>query len=179
MLARRTRSAPSRSTRRWRTGINVGRLLNNLGGLEFLLGKPEEADRRLNEAFRVALDIDEDVDAGYAISSLARVHLETDRPEIAEEQARKALQLLYGREDYLSEIGNAQLVGRSLTKQGRLADADEWLRTAEASFVQMDSPGHRSASLVARGDLALTNSDHVEAARLYKLAAELLQDVRF
>jgi tetratricopeptide (TPR) repeat protein len=160
--------------------LNYGRMMNNLGGLNFLLGKPDEAERLLKDAFRVALDIDENVDAGYAISSLARVHLETDRPELAEEQARKALQLLDGREDYLSEIGNAQLVlGRSLTEQNRLADADEWLRAAEASFEQMESPGHRSAALVARGDLALKNSDHVAAARLYKLAAELLQDVRF
>ena len=30
---------------------NIGRLLNNLGGLEFLLGKPEQAIARLQEAF--------------------------------------------------------------------------------------------------------------------------------
>ena len=35
---------------------NVGRLLNNLGGLEFLLGKPEQAIARLKEAFAVALE---------------------------------------------------------------------------------------------------------------------------
>src|SRR4029078_12703413 len=29
--------------------LNVGRLLNNLGGLEFLLGKPEQAVSRLHE----------------------------------------------------------------------------------------------------------------------------------
>ncbi len=63
--------------------------------------------------------------------------------------------------------------------QGRLAEADEWLRAAEASFEQIASPGHRSAALVARGDLALKNASHAEAARLYKVAAELLQDVRF
>ena len=63
--------------------------------------------------------------------------------------------------------------------QGRLADADEWLRAADGSFEQLASPGHRSAALVARGDLALKNSDHVEAARLYRVAAEMLQDVRF
>jgi hypothetical protein len=64
-------------------------------------------------------------------------------------------------------------------EQDRLAEADEWLRTAEASFEQIASPGHRSAALVARGDLALKNANHAEAARLFKVAAELLQDVRF
>jgi len=160
--------------------LNYGRMMNNIGGLNFLLGNPEAAERFLKDAFRVALDNDDDADAAYAINSLARVHLETGRPEQSEGQARKALELLDGREDHLDEIGNAQLVlGRSLMDQDRLADADEWLRAADASFEQIASPGHRSAALVARGDLALKNSDHVEAARLYRVAAEMLQDVRF
>ena len=134
----------------------------------------------LKDSFHVALDNDDPIDAGYAINSLARVQLETGKPELGEEQARKALALLDGREDHLAEIGNAQLVlGRSLTEQDRLAEADEWLRASEASFEQIGSPGHRSAALVARGDLALTNEEHAKAARLYKVAAELLQDVRF
>ncbi len=36
---------------------NVGKLLNNLGGLNFLLGKPDEAMAYLKDAFRVALEI--------------------------------------------------------------------------------------------------------------------------
>jgi tetratricopeptide (TPR) repeat protein len=160
--------------------VNYGRLMNNIGGLNFLLGNPEEAERFLKDAFRVALDNDHDVDAAYAINSLARVHLETGRPQQGEEKARRALELLDGREDYLDEIGNAQLVlGRALMEQELLIEANEWLRASEASFEQIGSPGHRSAALVARGDLALRNADHVEAARLYKVAAELLQDVRF
>ena len=160
--------------------LNYGRLMNNLGGLNFLLGKPDEAAQFLKDSFHVALDNDDPIDAGYAVNSLARVHLETGKPELGEEQARKALELLDGREDHLAEIGNAQLVlGRSLMEQERLAEADEWLRASEASFEQIGSPGHRSAALVARGDLALTNEEHAKAARLYKVAAELLQDVRF
>ena len=160
--------------------VNYGRLLNNLGAFNFMLGKPEEAERLLKNAFSVALDVDNDVDAAYAINSLARVQLETGQPERGETQARKALELLDGREDYLDEIGNAQLVlGRSLLEQGRLDDADEWLRAAEQSFEQIGSPGHRSAALVARGDLAVRMEDDASAARLYRKAAELLQDVRF
>jgi tetratricopeptide (TPR) repeat protein len=160
--------------------VNLGRLLNNLGGLSFLLGKPEDAERLLKDAFRVALETDNKVDAAYAVSSLAQVHLKTGHPELSEEQARKALELLEGRADYLDEIGNAQLVlGRSLLEQDRLEEADEWLRASYSSFEQISSPGHRSAALVARGDLAARTNKHVEAARLYRNAAELLQDVRF
>lgn len=160
--------------------VNYGRLLNNLGAFNFMLGKPEEAERLLKDAFRVALDTDNHVDAAYAVSSLARVHLETGQHELGEEQARKALELLDGRTDYLDEIGSAQLtLGRSLLEQGRLADADEWLRAADASFEQISSPGHRSAALLARGDLAAKEGNDPEAARLYRHAAEFLQDVRF
>ena len=160
--------------------LNYGRLMNNLGGLQFLLGRPEEAERLLKDAFRVALDLDNEVDAAYAINSLARVHLETSRPVEAEAQARRALQLLAGRDDYLDEIGNAQLVvGRSLLDQGRLEESDRWLADAETSFEQLASPGHHSAALIARGDLAVRRGRDAEAAKLYRKAAELLQDVRF
>jgi tetratricopeptide (TPR) repeat protein len=159
---------------------NYGRLLNNLGAFNFMLGKPEEAERLLKDAFRVALDADNEVDAAYAIGSLAKVHLETGKPEQSEEQARKALELLDGRDDYLDEIGNAQLVlGRSLLETGRLGESSEWLRAAEQSFERIESPGHKSAALVARGDLATREGKDAEAARLYRKAAELLQDVRF
>src|SRR6185369_11337075 len=35
---------------------NVGRLLNNLGGLSFQLGKPDQAIEQLKDAYRVLLD---------------------------------------------------------------------------------------------------------------------------
>ncbi len=160
--------------------VNLGRMLNNLGGLNFLLGKPEEAEALLKDAFRVALETDSDVDAAYAVSSLAQVHLKTGHPKLGEEQARKALELLDDRVDYLDEIGNAQLVlGRSLLEQQRFDEAGKWLRASSLSFEQIGSAGHRSAALVARGDLAARRGEHAEAARLYRNAAELLQDVRF
>ena len=99
--------------------LNVGRLLNNLGGLTFLLGDPEKAVQLLTEAFAVALDVGSKPDAAQAVSSLAQVHLRTGEVELAEEQARQALSLLEGRVDFLDEQGNAQLVlGRALLEQG-------------------------------------------------------------
>ena len=73
-----------------------------------------------------------DVDTAYAISSLGQVHLRTGNPELAEPQARHALELLAGRENVLDEIGNVQIVlGRSLLEQGRFDEAAEWLAEAE------------------------------------------------
>ena len=59
----------------------VGRLLNNLGGLSFLLGKPDEAVPSLKEAFRIALDMGNEAEAAQAVSSLAQVHLRTGNVE--------------------------------------------------------------------------------------------------
>src|SRR5436309_282537 len=66
---------------------NVGRLLNNLGGLNFLLGKPDEAVTFLKDAFRAALEVGNEGDAGRVVSSLAHVHLGRGELELAEEQA--------------------------------------------------------------------------------------------
>ena len=159
---------------------NVGKLLNNLGGLNFLLGRPEAAVRYLKDAFATALEVESDADAAVAVSSLAQVHLRTGEPSLAEDQARHALRLLAGRVDYLHEIGSAQLVlGRALIEQGRLDEAEEVLLAAELCFEQLSSPSHRAEAWVARGDLAAKRGDDAGSAALYRKAAEILQDVRF
>nr|MBA3366683.1 tetratricopeptide repeat protein [Actinomycetota bacterium] len=153
---------------------------NNLGGLNFLLGKPAEAVSLLKDAFKVALEVDSNADAAQAVSSLAQVHLRTGEIEKAEEQARHALKLLDGRVDFLDEIGNVQLVlGRSLLEQDRLDEAEDMFRLAEASFEQLSSLSHRANVWVAQGDLASRRGEEHAAARLYRRAAEALQDVRF
>ena len=159
---------------------SVGKLLNNLGGLNFLLGKPEDAVDHLKKAFATALEVGNDYDAAYAVSSLAQVHLRTGKPQLAEEQARHALELLDGRVEHLSEIGGAELVlGRSLMEQDRLDEAAEAFSRAAASFDQLSSASHRASAWVAQGDLAARRGDDRGAARLYRMAAEALQDVRF
>jgi tetratricopeptide (TPR) repeat protein len=158
----------------------VGRLLNNLGGLNFLLGKPDEAVPNLKEAFRIALDMGNQAEAAQAVSSLAQVHLRTGSAEQAEEQARHALTLLDGRVDYLDEIGNAQLVlGRALLEQGRLDEAESMFKAADSTFEQVSSVSHRAAAWVALGDLATRRQEDRAAAHYYRRAAEALQDFRF
>ena len=159
---------------------NIGRLQNNLGGLNFLLGKPDDAIRYLKDAFATALEVGSQSDAAYAVSSMAQVHLRTGKVELAEEQARHALELLGGRIDLLDEIGNAQLVlGRSLLEQDRLDEAEVQFDAAQNSFDQLSSASHRAAAWVAQGDLATRRGDDRGAARLYRMAAEALQDFRF
>src|SRR5438128_9439829 len=159
---------------------NVGRLLNNLGALNFQLGKPDKAVEDLKSAYRVMLDQGSEAEAGNVVSSLAHVHLMTGQVETAEEEARHALDLLEGREDFLLDIAPTQLVlGRALMEQGRLDEANEMLRTAEASAEQLESISHRAAAWMAQGDLAGRSGDDTTAARPYRKAAEALQDGRF
>src|SRR5437763_17081277 len=159
---------------------NLGRLMNNLGGLNFLLGHTDEAVSFLKDAFRIALEVGNDEGAAHAVNSLAQVHLRTGDVERAEEQARHALQLLDGRVDYLDEIGNAQLVlGPALLEQDRLDEAETSFRAAEQAFDQLSSASHRASAWVAQRALAMRRRDDALAARLYRNAAEALQDVRF
>jgi tetratricopeptide (TPR) repeat protein len=160
--------------------VGAGRALNNLGGILFLLGRHDEAVARLQEAFAIALELDETVDAAYAVSSTAQVLLRGGDAAGAEVKARYALELLDGREDHASEIGSAGLVlGRALTELGRFDEAEVALHGADESFRRMDSLGHRAAAWLAQGDLAARTGRIEDAATVYRRAAEALQDVRF
>jgi tetratricopeptide (TPR) repeat protein len=159
---------------------NVGRLMNNLGGLNYTLGNSEQAVGLLEGAFSVANETGSQVDAGQAMCSLAEVHLGTGQYAEAEAKARQALELLGNRTDYLYEIGTAQLsLGRALLEQDRLIEAEEMLLAADRSFEQTSSVSHRAAAWVAQGDLAAKRGAEGEAARQYRRAAEALQDFRF
>ena len=159
---------------------NVGRLMNNLGGLNYTLGDAEQAVGLLEGAFAVANETGSQVDAGQAMCSLAEVHLGTGQYAEAEARARQALELLADRVDYLYEIGTAQLsLGRALLEQDRLTEAGEMLLAADKSFEQTSSVSHRAAAWVAQGDLAAKRGAEKEASRQYRRAAEALQDFRF
>ncbi len=161
--------------------LDVGRMLNNLGGLNFLLGKSDDAVKYLNDSVKVLIDVGGgDDEIATVVSSLAHVELGRGDLEAAETQARQALVLLENHQDSLGEIGNAQLLlGRSLLEQDRLDEAADALATAEATFDQYESTSHRAAVWIAKGDLATRRNDDTEAARLYRRAAETLQDFRF
>jgi tetratricopeptide (TPR) repeat protein len=159
---------------------NVAGLLNNLGGLNLMLGKPDQAIEYLKSSYSVALDSDSKEEAAQATGSLAAVHLEMTDYEQAEKFARQALTLLEGRMDFLHEIGPSQLVlGRALMEQGRLDEAEQMFRAADGSFEQLSSISHRAGAWIALGDLAARRGDDRTAARQYRNAAEALQDVRF
>ena len=112
---------------------NVGRLMMNLGGLNLMLGNPEQAIEHLKASFAVALEADSQEDAAQAPGRLATVHLHLGDYD-SRRAARKALELLQGREDYLHEIGQSNVVlGRAMLERGRLEEAEEWFRAADAA----------------------------------------------
>ena len=159
---------------------NVGRLMLNLGGLNLLLGKPQQAIDHLRASFELAVEAGSQPDAAQALGSLATVHLHLGDNEAADEHARKALDLLQGRDDFLHEVGQSNVVlGRSLLERGRYEEAEECFTAADAAFEQLGSVSYRAGAWVALGDLASRRGDDREAARLYRNAAEALQDIRF
>ncbi len=159
---------------------NVGRLLNNLGAMDFLLGSPDDAIERFKQAYAIALEVDRTEDAATAVSSLAQVHLRTGDVKRAEEQARHALEIIGEREDMLDEVGNARLVlGRALLEQDRFDEAETAFAESEDAFARLSSASHRAAAWIAQGDLATRRGEERRAAVLYRRAAEALQDFRF
>jgi len=156
----------------------VARLLNNLAGLEHLLGDAPRAVELLDEAFGMFVELDLPVDAGYVCASLAEIGLESGDAAMSEEQARKALRLLDDRVDHLQELGTAELaLGRALTAQGKLDEAESWLATADETFERARSASHRSSTWIAQGDVRRSRGDDRAAAGLYRRAAVALQEL--
>jgi tetratricopeptide (TPR) repeat protein len=151
--------------------------LNNLAGLNHLLGDAVQAIALLEEAFEIFVELDLAVDAGYVSSSLAEIRLECGEFELAEAQAQKALGLLDGRVDHLQEVGTAQLtLGRALAAQGRLDKAETCIAAANETFNQASSVSHRSYAWIAQGDVESQRGNDGVAAGLYRRAARALQE---
>jgi tetratricopeptide (TPR) repeat protein len=156
------------------------RLLNNLGGLSFLLGDSAQAVGYLKESFALALEIGHHADAAQAVSSLAQVHLRCGAPLLAEEQARHALSILEERDDYRDERANAHLVlGRALLMQERTDEAMTEFAAAEWLYESTGSASHLAAAWTAQGDVYQRTDDLEAAAALFRRAAESLQDFHF
>jgi tetratricopeptide (TPR) repeat protein len=160
--------------------LAAARILNNLGGIDFLLGEVEEAERNLLAATETAAEAGSDADLAQAVNSLAQVYLATGRPLDARVRAQRAVELLTGRIDFRDELGNAQLiVARSLAAEGADELAMRWIEEAEQTFTELGSTSHLALAWVARADLVRELGDVDAAADLYRRAASSLQDVHF
>jgi tetratricopeptide (TPR) repeat protein len=156
------------------------RLLNNLGGLSFLTGRPEQAVAQVKASFALFLEIGADADAAQAVSTLAQIHLRCGAPQLAEEQARYALSILDGRDEFLDERGNIHLVlGRALLGQEDAQSALAEFAAAERLYDRLGSVSHLAAAWTAEGDAYARLGDMDAAAALYRRAAESLQDFHF
>ena len=158
----------------------VGKLLNNLGQLRAITGRPDEAVPLLREAFRIAVEQDNRVDAAFAASSLASARLHSGDPEGAIESANRAIELLGSREEFRQEEGNARLVmGRAHMACDRIDEAERSFIAAVDCFTAVESISHMAGAWVAMGDVAAQRGDSARAADLYRRAADALQDVRW
>jgi tetratricopeptide (TPR) repeat protein len=158
--------------------LATARVLNNLGGIDFLLGDVALAEQNLAQAVEAASAAGSDPDLAQAVNTLAQVYLRTDRPSEARVRAERAVELLTGRKDFRDELGNAQLVvARALAAEGEHALAATWIDGAERTFEALGSTSHLAAAWLARGDLARETGDLETAADLYRRSADSLQDV--
>jgi tetratricopeptide (TPR) repeat protein len=158
----------------------VGKLLNNLGQLHAITGRPADAVPLLRESFRIAVEQDNRIDAAFAASSLASARLHSGDPEGAIESANRAIELLGGRGEYRQEEGNARLVmGKAHLGLDRIDEAERDFEAAAQCFTAVESISHMAGSWVALGDVAARRGDPRRAAELYRRAADALQDVRW
>lgn len=158
--------------------VTMGRVLNNVGGLNHLLGDDDTAIPQLREAFAIFVEAQLPAEAGYVLSSLAEIHRERGELAEAEDVAQRALALLDGRLDHVQELGTAQLVlARAHLGQGDLEQAEDVLSDVDQSYALTESISHQARSWMVRGELELLRENESEAARLYREAATALQPI--
>ena len=158
--------------------VTRGRAINNIAAFNHGLGNDEIAIAQLREAFEIFVNAQLEVEAGYALSSLAEIHRERGDLAEAEVVARRALALLEGRIDHVQEIGTAQLVlARAYLGQGELDEAEDMLASVDETYGLTESVSHQARSWMARGELELVRRNEAEAARLYREAATALQPI--
>jgi tetratricopeptide (TPR) repeat protein len=156
--------------------VTMARVLNNVGGLNHLLGDDDTAIPQLQEAFAIFVDAQLQAEAGYVLSSLAEIYRERGELAEAEAVAQRALALLDGRLDHVQELGTAQLVlARAHLGQGDLEQAEGVLAGVDESYALTESVSHQARSWMVRGELELLRENESEAARLYREAATALQ----
>jgi tetratricopeptide (TPR) repeat protein len=158
----------------------VGKLLNNLGQLHAITGKPHEALPMLRESFRIAVEMDNRIDAAFAASSLASARLHTGDREGAIESANRAIELLGSREEYREEEGNARMVmGRAMLELEQVDQAEGAFKAAARCFEAVEALSHMAGAWFAIGDVATARGETGKAAQYYRWAADALQDVRW
>ncbi len=156
--------------------VTVGRVLNNLAGLNHSLENDEAAIEQLRQAFVIFVDAQLEAEAGYVLSSLAEIHRNRGDLDEAGIAARQALERLGDRVDHVQETGTAQLVlARTYLARGELDRAEDLLAAADESYAATASISHQARSWMARGELELLRENDEEAARLYRQAATALQ----
>ncbi|MBV8396138.1 MAG: tetratricopeptide repeat protein [Actinobacteria bacterium] len=158
----------------------LGKVLNNLGGIHFLLGDGVRATECLEDALAIAREGESRLDIGYALSSLAQLRLRTGDAAGAIVDAHDALDHLDGRVDHANEVASANLVlARAFAALARVPEADAAFRRAEDALRDFGSDSHLAAAWLVGGDVARAAGDETRAADLYRRAAEALQDVHF
>ena len=159
---------------------NVGRLMLNLGGLQLLLGKPEQAIEHLKASFALAVEAESQPDAAQALGKPGdgvpaprrlrrgrRARTQGARPPRGARGLPRRDRPVAPRAGPL-----AARAGPTRRGGGVLPGGGPGVRAHGVG-------GTRAGAWVALGDLAERRGDDREAARLYRNAAEALQDIRF
>jgi tetratricopeptide (TPR) repeat protein len=160
--------------------VQLGKILNNLGGVSFETRDFDKALAYFKRAYACQLDAGRDDQAALVICSIASTHLELGDPVKAEEQARLALATFGDTEVLDHEIGETHYyLGQALMAQSRLDDAAEAFAESERVLERVGAASVLARTILAQGDLASVRGDETSAARLYRHSAELLQDIHF
>ena len=163
VLARRYAETSRDLFERGRRHRHQGRVLNNLAGLNHLLGDDDTAIPQLREAFAIFVDAQLEAEAGYVLSSLAEIHRERGDLDGGRGRSRsvplpcsKGASITCRRSERRSSSSPARTSGRATSSRPRGSSP-----MVDESYALTESISHQARSWMVRGELELLRDNEI------------------
>ena len=154
----------------------TARLLNNLGEIRNLMGKPEEAVQCFEDGLDLLKSVDDPVTRSRLLNGFAETQLALGDIRRALELTNKSLAILEGRDGQGELLGGAHLIrARAFIAQGQLDESHAEADAAKLAFASLERARLTSQASLLEGDILMAERHPEEAAAAYRRSSEILQ----
>ena len=151
-------------------------MLDDLGEIKSLMGKPEEAVQCFEDGLELLKSLDDPAARAHMLNGYADASLALGDARKALELANKSLAIVEGREGQNEVLGRAHLIrAKAFLANSQPDESRLEVEAATRALAPLDQARLTSQVYLAEGDLLAAEGRTQEAAASYRRSAELLQ----
>jgi tetratricopeptide (TPR) repeat protein len=155
----------------------TARLLDDLGEIKNLMGKPAEAVQCFEDGLDLLKTVDDPVTRCHVLNGFAETQLALGDTRRALELTNKSLAIMEGRDGQADLKGGAHLIrARAFLVLGQLDESHVELEAAKRAYASLEQARLTSQVFLLEGDLLMAETRPEEAAAVYRRSSEILQD---